>query len=99
MPAPAENFEPELLENEEDCSRGKYEEDCEKEYTSFKETNSSLKKSSPSDAEKQSSRSGSKRMANIDVLSKITAFLKFKRSNSTPVDSADDLFGKKLLLS
>ena len=31
-----------------------------------------------------------KRMASIDVLSEITAFLKFKRSKSTPVDSADD---------
>ena len=35
-------------------------------------------------------------MAYIDVLSEITAFLKFKRNKTTPVDSADDLFEKMI---
>ena len=93
-PGPAEDIEPELLENEENCSSDENDKDCGKEYISLKGANSSSKKSSPSDAGKQSSRSGSQRMANIDVLKEITAFLKFKRNKSTPVDSADSLFGR-----
>ena len=95
VPVPAKDIDLELLENKEDCSRSEYEEDCEKEYTSLKETNSSSKKLSPaSEAGKQSSSSGSKQMANINVLSEITAFLKFKLNKSASVDSAGDLFGK-----
>ena len=52
------------------------------------------KKLSPSDAGIQSSCSRSKHMANIDVLSEITSFLKFKQNKLTPVDLADNLFGK-----